>query len=120
MPRLFLGQSFQVVLATFVISQLTTFNKWEGGGTFISMLAKSGLPGVIVTVNCFQLLPSLIAQRYPSQFLNRTPLVFSTIRLALAIESIGIVETTYLIVSLLLFFRYYYIIIEYLLCYKSI
>ena len=86
---------------------MTTFNKWEGGGTFISMLAKSGLPGVIVTVNCFQLLPSLIAQRYPSQFLNRTPLVFSTIRLALAIESIGIVETTYLIVSLLevLFFK---------------
>ena len=71
------------------------------------MLAKSGLPGVIVTVNCFQLLPSLIAQRYPSQFLNRTPLVFSTIRLALAIESIGIVETTYLIVNLLevLFFK---------------
>jgi len=71
------------------------------------MLAKSGFPGVIVTVNCFQLLPSLIAQRYPSQFLNRTPLVVSTIRLALAIESIGIVETTYLIVSLLevLFFK---------------
>ena len=71
------------------------------------MLAKSGFPGVIVTVNCFQLLPSLLAQRYPSQFLNRAPLVFTTIRLALAIESIGIVETTYLIVGLLesLFFK---------------
>ena len=71
------------------------------------MLAKSGFPGVIVTVNCFQLLPSLLAQRYPSQFLNRAPLVSTTIRLALAIESIGIVETTYLIVGLLesLFFR---------------
>ena len=36
MPRLFLGQSFQVVLSTFVISQLTTFNKWESDGTLLS------------------------------------------------------------------------------------
>jgi hypothetical protein len=100
MPRLFLGQSFQVVLSTFIISQLTTFSLWENDGSAVSLLAQSGFAGVIVVVNISQLLPSLIAQRYPAPFLNRVPLVYTAIRLALAIESIGIVETTYIIVNI--------------------
>lgn len=107
MPRLFLGQSFQVVLSTYMISQLTTFNRWEDDGSLISLIAKSGFCGIIVTVNCMQLLPSLIAQRYPVFFLETIPFVYSTIRIALFIETIGIVETTYLIVDVLeyLFFN---------------
>lgn len=100
MPRLFLGQSFQVVLSTFIISQLTTFSLWDDDGSAISLLAQSGFAGVIVVVNMSQLLPSLIAQRYSAQFLNRVPFVYSAIRLALTIESIGIVETTYIIVDI--------------------
>lgn len=109
-----LGQSFLVVLSTFMISQLTTFvdfplDAWRGngqnqgqgqgqgqgdgygqnygqdgtdsaaagagegadagaGGTdfvgfLITALGRSGLSGVILTVNMAQLLPSIIAQK---------------------------------------------------------
>ena len=104
MPRLFIGQSFQVVLSTYMISQLTTFNEWNDDGSLISLFARSGFSGIIVCINCFQLLPSLIAQRYPIFFLEYIPFVYSTIKIALFIENIGIVETTYIIVDVLEYF----------------
>jgi hypothetical protein len=103
LPRLFLGQSFLVVLSTFLISQLTTFTHFppvrnlpEG---LVSFVARSGFSGVVFTVNISQLLPSLIAQKYPAEFLNVMPLVLPVIRLALFIETIGIVQVLNYIVG---------------------
>jgi hypothetical protein len=105
LPRLFLGQSFLVVLCTFLISQLTTFLTFPSlfhlPEWFMNIFFRSGLPGVVFTVNIVQLLPSIIAQEFAVTFLDRVPMLHSVIRLALAIESIGILQTTYLIVNLL-------------------
>lgn len=103
LPRLFLGQSFLVVLATFLISQITTFTRFPTiSGCpewLVSTVFRSGLPGIVVCVNLAQLLPSILAQKNPRHFLQNTPLVFSVVTMALFIESIGIVHCTFLIVE---------------------
>ena len=45
-----------------------------------------------------QLLPSLLAKKYPVQFLN-IPGIFYIIKLALLIESVGIVQFVYVVVA---------------------
>lgn len=104
LPRLFLGQSFLVVFATFIISQLTSFKNFPYHENIpnwiVDIFARTGFAGVLLTVNVAQLLPSILAQKYPAAFLQYTPLVYPTIWLALGIESIGIVYCTYVIVYL--------------------
>ena len=58
LPRLFLGQSFFVVTSTFLISGLTSFVYWPTGYMglpewFITLCFRSGLCGMILTVNIF-------------------------------------------------------------------
>ena len=105
LPRIFLGQSFLVVLSTFLIAQITTFPYFPAvvgiPDWFISLLLRSGLAGVCVCVNIAQLLPSTLAQRNSALFLTVMPGVYSVLNLALLIESVGIVHATFLIVRAL-------------------
>lgn len=102
LKRLLIGQSFFVVLSTFLIAQLTTFDTWPAvagvSPWFMDIFIRSGLPGVFVTICCAQLLPSMLAKEYPLQALN-VPGVYSVIYAALAVETIGIVQFTYLSVA---------------------
>jgi hypothetical protein len=106
MPRLFIGRSVLVVLSTFLIAQLTTFPTFpavqnEGLQVIIDVFVKTGFCGMIVTVNLAQLLPSILAQSYPREFLNKIPFSFAIIYLALCIESIGILQITYSLVYII-------------------
>ena len=106
LPRLFLGQSFMVVLTTFFISMTTTFIYWPKGYRglpewFINIFLRSGLPGIVTTVNVFQLLPSIYAQRYPRQFLNEVPVLYYSVAASLFIESLGVLHCTFLLVDIL-------------------
>ena len=106
LPRLFLGQSFLVVATTFLISGTTTFSKWPLDycglpDWAVTVFFKSGLPGIVLCVNVFQLLPSIFAQRYPREFLQSVPAIYSTISASLFIESLGILHFTFAIVDFL-------------------
>lgn len=100
MKQLFIGQSFLVVSCSFMIAQLTTFEHFEAKYSFnsdtLAILLSSGFPGIFLTVCTAQLLPSLIAREYPREFLN-IPGVYCFIRLALAIETTGVVQFLYLL-----------------------
>ena len=124
LKRLFIGQSFMVVTCSFLIAQLTTFSSLStdevfpllsnNDGTTVSntstvsntlfyIFFQSGLPGVIVTVTFAQLLPSIFSKQYPEQFLNVLG-VHSVIKVALAIERLGIVKFVNVIFRFFLFF----------------
>ena len=98
---LFVGQSFLVVFCSFMIARLTTFQTFPNNNmnnVFVAIFLRSGLPGVFFTVNIAQLLPSLLAKKYPLQFLN-LPGIYWIIMLALNIESVGIFQFLYLYVG---------------------
>ena len=89
--RLFVGQTMQVVLLTFVIAQLTTFETIPAHwGEFIGDLCKSGILGVLVMASFAQLLPSTFANQHPAGMLQHAPFIGFTIKLSLLIESTGI------------------------------
>lgn len=95
LSRLFLGQSFLVVLATFLIAQLTSFRSFphlpdSAAGRLLHVLLSSGLAGIIIMVNLAQLLPSTLAQRYPRRWANCTPLVYRVCQLALLLTDTGV------------------------------
>jgi uncharacterized protein YqhQ len=102
LPRIFLGQSFMVVSSTFIISQLTTFAYFPSVDGLpewmLNAFVRSGLPGVVLTVNMIQLLPSVLAQKHPAASVNSAFGVLTAVRAALFIEHIGIVHATWLIV----------------------
>ena len=101
MKRLFIGQSFLVVLSTFLMAKITHFRKfdafWAFNSEWFAAYLGSVFQGIFFTICVLQLFPSIIGKNYPREFLN-LPLVFSTIKLALLIESLGIVQFTYLLV----------------------
>lgn len=112
LKRILIGQSFLVVLCSFTIAQLTTFDNFsfdllphflqgtaESNPTLFFVFVQSGLPGVVITVICAQLVPSMLAKEYPLHCLNIIG-IYSTIRLALLIEQIGIVKIVYSLASL--------------------
>jgi len=74
MKKLFIGQSFLVVLCSFIIAQLTTFKNFPLEHSMhskdLSIFLSSGFPGIFCTVCLAQLFPSLLAKQYPKQFLN--------------------------------------------------
>jgi len=95
-----------VVTTTFLISSTTTFASWPLGyrglpDWFVTVCLRSGLPGVVVTVNIFQLLPSIFAQTYPRQFLEKVPAIYAAVSASLFIESLGVLHATFLIVDIL-------------------
>jgi hypothetical protein len=100
MKKLFIGQSFLVVSCSFLIAQLTTFEQYDAKYCFnsyaLATLLSSGFPGIFITVCTAQLLPSVIAREYPREFLN-IPGIYWFIRLALAIETTGVVQFLYLL-----------------------
>ena len=101
MPRLFIGQSFLVVLCTFLLAKLTRYeNKLHilNDSEIAAHVLSSPLIGIVFTVSLAQLLPSLLAKNYPIQFLQ-LPCVCFLINVALLIESSGIVNCTYVIVE---------------------
>lgn len=61
---------------------------------------RSGLPGAFITIFCAYLLPSMISEEYPLEFLNMFG-IFSVVNFALFIEKIGILRFTYLLVQFL-------------------
>eukprot|EP01036_Dinobryon_divergens_P024224 gene24224-32655_t len=95
MRRLLIGQSFFVVLCSFTIAQITTFNSFPAvphlNSWMLALLFQSGLPGVFLTVTLTQLLPSILGKKYPLRFLD-LPGVLLAVRLALAVESLGVVQ----------------------------
>ena len=95
MKRLLIGQSFFVVLCSFTIAQMTTFNTFPAvphlNSWMLALLFQSGLPGVFLTVTLTQLLPSVLAKKHPLRFLE-LPGVLVAVRLALAVESLGVVQ----------------------------
>lgn len=99
LSQLFLGQSFLVVLASFLIAQITTFPYFPSVSGcppwVLDVFVRSGLPGVIMTVNLAQLLPSTQAQRDPRRWLNTTPCVYSAVRLSLLLARSGLLHCTY-------------------------
>lgn len=68
------------------------------GDSFFYIFVQSGLPGVIITVTFAQLLPSIFSKQYPLPFLDIFG-VHTVIRVALMIETIGIVKFVYVIFS---------------------
>ena len=73
MPRLFIGQSFLVVLCTFLLARLTKYDdqfevEYCFNMEFLTHIMSSQLMGIFFTVNLAQLLPSLLAKNYPIQF----------------------------------------------------
>ena len=105
LSQLFLGQSFLVVLASFLIAQITTFSTFPSvsgcPSWIIDVFVRSGLPGVIMTVNLAQLLPSTQAQRDPRPWLNTTPCVYSAVRLSVLLSRSGLLHCTYAICAAL-------------------
>lgn len=105
LPRLFIGHSCISVFCMTLISQLTTFKSFPSipfmSDQITSLLIRSGVPGIIFTINLFQLLPTLIAQMYPIPFLNQTPFVHMIVTVALAIESTGIAQFSFVLIRLL-------------------
>jgi len=75
----------------------------HGDTSFLTALAyfvSSGLQGVFVTVILFQLLPSVYAKKHPVQVLS-LPGVGLAVRLALAVESLGVLNCLYLVVRMM-------------------
>jgi hypothetical protein len=76
LSKLFIGQSFIVVLCSFVIASVTTFPNYtsDKAGTsnpiYLYIFYSSGLPGVFFTVTIAQLLPSIFAKKNPLITLN--------------------------------------------------
>lgn len=74
--KLFIGQSFIVVLCSFIIASITTFPNYtaDKAGTsnpfYLYIYYSSGLPGVFFTVTIAQLLPSIFAKKNPLITLN--------------------------------------------------
>jgi hypothetical protein len=105
LPKLFIGHSCISVFCMTLISQLTTFKSFPSipfiSDRITSLLIRSGVPGIIFTINVFQLLPTLIAQMYPISFLNYTPFIHMIVTAALAIESIGIAQFSFVLIKLL-------------------
>ena len=110
LKNLLIGQSFLVVLCSFTIAQLTTFDSFHhkhlpiplsyiipNESFLFYVMIQSGLPGVVTTVISAQLLPSILAKEYPLHCLNLMG-IYSTVRLALLIENIGIVKLVYSVV----------------------
>jgi hypothetical protein len=87
MTRVFLGQSFLVGLCTFLISQLTTFLTFPSlsfvPDILVTIFIRSGFSGVILTVNFVQLLPSILAEKYPVEMANTIRGTYSVIYTAL-------------------------------------
>ena len=107
LPKLFIGHSCISVFCMTLISQLTTFKSFPSipfiSDRITSLLIRSGVPGIIFTINVFQLLPTLIAQMYPISFLNYTPFIHMIVTTALAIESTGIAQFSFVLIRLLEF-----------------
>ena len=104
LKQLFIGQSFCVVLSTFVIAQCTTFGNFDPSyaldSRFLSSFLASGFPGVFFTVCVAQLTPSLISKLYPCHFLD-LPGVYTVIQVALLLEASGLLYFTYLFVDVI-------------------
>mmetsp|Transcript_13524 Transcript_13524/g.20317 ORF Transcript_13524/g.20317 Transcript_13524/m.20317 type:complete len:482 (-) Transcript_13524:75-1520(-) len=89
--RYLMGRQLCVIGLVFFISQLTSFPGLPPilPSGFETMLIKTGLPGVMITLTIGQLFPQLIADEYTIRFINiRGSLFF--IKAAQFIESIGI------------------------------
>lgn len=102
--KLLMGQSFFVVVCSFTLANLTTFEHMPNflgmhEATF-STLVRSGLPGIIIIINMAQLTPSLLAKEYPLRCLN-IPGMYSTIYAALSLESCGVVHFVYVLYGML-------------------
>ena len=101
--KLLIGQSFLVVLCTFLLARVMRFHKKLNpqlvlGSSQLASFLSSEIVGIVFTVCLAQLLPSLLAKNYPVEFLN-IPGIYTIIYTALLIENMGVVEFTYLIVK---------------------
>eukprot|EP00603_Paraphysomonas_imperforata_P002008 CAMPEP_0114427034 /NCGR_PEP_ID=MMETSP0103-20121206/8126_1 /TAXON_ID=37642 ORGANISM="Paraphysomonas imperforata, Strain PA2" /NCGR_SAMPLE_ID=MMETSP0103 /ASSEMBLY_ACC=CAM_ASM_000201 /LENGTH=503 /DNA_ID=CAMNT_0001596055 /DNA_START=273 /DNA_END=1784 /DNA_ORIENTATION=+ len=102
--NLLMGQSFFVVVCSFTLANLTTFDGMPNflgiNDTTFRALVCSGLPGIIIVINVAQLTPSLLAKEYPLRCLN-IPGIYSTIYAALALEHCGVVHFVYVLYGII-------------------
>ena len=99
MSAMFIGQTFQVVLTTFIIAQLTTFTSlpdmWSPVLTFLSA---AGVLGVLVMAPVCQLFPSTLSTVHPAGFLEHVPLMQTVVATSLLIENCGIAHCVHVLV----------------------
>jgi hypothetical protein len=95
--RFLIGRQFLIVMSMFTMASITTYQHYHDYeqsiipkklfGTFVL----TGFCGVLFALNTVQLPAQIIAQQYPSRFLNFPGIVF-LVRASLAIESTGIMH----------------------------
>ena len=110
--RFLVGRQFCVVFVVFLCAQLTTFptlKMWSTGDdeksffsifTYIVKLViiDTGFPGVLYILSFGQLMPQLIASKFPVFFMN-IPGVGLVSRVALFLESVGVTHFSWLLAA---------------------
>lgn len=101
LKRFLLGRQGFVIAIVFIVAQLTTFPNmpddfWGMPPAFVSVLAKTGLPGVALVLTVGQLVSQLFVESYTNAFQN-IPGVYSVIQLCLATENIGLCHWSWLL-----------------------
>ena len=99
LKRFIVGRQFFTVLTYFLIAQIAVFAEWPADNydpVLFFIVIRSGLVGVMVTLAFGQLLPELLAARYPLFFMNMIG-SYSIVQLCLFIEAMGIGHCAWLI-----------------------
>ena len=99
--KFLVGRQFFVIFVVFLIAQLTTFPKMPSnfaglGSGLVSVLAKTGLPGVALVLTFGQLISQLFVEEFTVQFVNM-PGNEAVIRLCLATEYCGVCHFSWLL-----------------------
>lgn len=89
--RFLIGRQFFVILAVFLIAQITTFPEWPDNSIApgLILVLRCGTAGILITLSFGQLLPQLLCEEYMTSFVN-LPGCYSIVMIALFIEKLGI------------------------------
>ena len=92
MKRFIVGRQFLTVLSTFIIAQLTTYPEYtlpSSHPVLFWLLFRSGLCGVFIVLGLGQLLPELMAEEVPLDFMNLYG-SYTVVQLSLFFDSLGV------------------------------
>lgn len=100
--RFLVGRQFYVVFVVFLCSQVTTFPSVHRPEFFPEVLwfclVETALPGALLVLAFGQLMPQLIASRYPVTFCNMVG-ALPVLHMTLIFESIGITDFSWLLTA---------------------
>ena len=93
LKKFLVGRQFFVIFVVFLIAQLTSFpdipKNFAGmPEVMVTILCKTGLPGVALVLTYGQLISQIFVEQYPAQFLNLYGTEF-VIQMSLFTENIG-------------------------------